>query len=212
MKKSIRLDLIKLINADTFVAFDDKVRDMMTRAHESNLFDPYIEVNDEYTTYQCFLNTYRLGDYSAADVICLWYETSCLWHDDGVVTGDELPVELAAVEYEAPTVLLDSDERIKNVERAKETVDELASCLKAFLFGKCNTLEQIETKCDKLREYWGALNRNDVTAKDKAETIDKIATLLHEIQTAAQRALIAATDWAAQAKATIKALDDESTL
>lgn len=207
MKKAIRLDLIKLINADTFVAFDNTVRDMMTRAHENNIDAPYIEVNDTYTTYQCFLNAFRLGKYSAADFIHLCYETTCLWHDDGVVAGDELPVELAAVEYTARVYMSDCDMRIKYVEQAKETVDELASCLKSFLFGKAGTLAQIATKCDDLRVYWGALNRDDVTAKDRAETLDKIATLLCAMQGAVNHACIAANDWAAQAKATVEAVE-----
>lgn len=87
-------------------------------------------------------------------------------------------------------------------------VDELASCLRSSLFGKNGTLAQIATKCDDLRVYWGALNRADVTAKDRAETMNKIATLLCAIQGPVNHACLAATDWAAQAKATVEALED----
>ena len=205
MKKAIRLDLIRLINADTFVAFDDKVRGIATRARETNEYAPYIEVNGDYSTYQHFLNAYRLGKYSAADVVCLCYNTNCVDNGDGWQDDNYIPVELAAVEYEAPVSLEDA---VKIKERSKETVDELASCLKSYLFGKDNILEQIETRCHRLRECWGALDRADVTAQDRAATLDKIATLLCGIQMSVQRAYIAATDWAAQAKATIEALEN----
>lgn len=185
MKKSMRLDLIKLIKADAFVAFDDKVRNIMTRAHELNLDAPYIDVNGVYTSYQCFLNAYRFGEYSAADAIYLCYDTNTC-----DATDNEHPVDLAAVAYDA-TVYIDTS---KHDKRIKETVDDLASGLKSILFGSGNTLERIETKCDQIRALFESLNRSDVAAKDRAAVIQGITTLIGAVQETAQRAWIAAFD------------------
>ena len=204
MKKTVRLDLIKLINADTFVAFDDKVRGIATRARETNEYAPYIEVNGDYSTYQHFLNAYRLGKYSAADVVCLCYNTNCVDNGDGWQDDNYIPVELAAVGYEAPVSLEDA---VKIKERSKEAVDELASCLKSYLFGNGNTINLIEKECDRIRGEWGALTRVDVAATDRVETLTKITATLCNMHAALQGAYIAAHYWAAQARATIEALE-----